>query len=246
MLYAIEAINLSKVFEYSTGMFGRFSFGQKKSIKAIDSVSLQIKKGEIFGILGPNGSGKTTLIKLLTTLILPTEGTACVNGYDVVKQEAKVRNSVGLVMSDERSFYWRLTGRQNLEFFAALYKLSFKVIRKKIAELAALLEIEEYIDNFFYNYSSGIRQRFCIARSLLNNPQILFIDEPTRSLDNKSAENLRRFIKEEFLHRQGSTVLFTTLNDVEAVSFSDRLAILDKGQIKIYGTPEQIKRNYGL
>jgi len=238
MQYAIEAINLSKVFEYSTGLFGRFAFGRKITLRAVDSVSLQIKKGEIFGILGPNGSGKTTLIKLLTTLILPTEGTAYVNGYDIIKQEAEVRHSVGLVINDERSFYWRLTGRQNLEFFGSLYRLSLKETKNKIEELTAILGIEEYMDNFFYNYSSGIKQRFCIIRSLLNNPLILFMDEPTKSLDDNSAENLRLFIKEEFLQKHGGTVLFTTLNYREAVSFSDRMAILDKGHIKICGRPE--------
>jgi len=230
---------LRKEFPSNKGLAG-FSLRRNRNVTVLKDVNLRIKKGECFGIFGPNGSGKTTLIKILTTLVLPTEGAVYVNGYDVVSEAVNVRCSVGLVLSNQRSFYWRLTGRQNLEFFAALYKLSSEKVHKKINELAAFLEIEEYLDDIFYKYSSGIKQRFSIARSLINDPQILFLDEPAKNLDTNTAQNLRRFIKEKFVHKQGKTVLFVTHDYDEAVVFADRLAILNKGEVRACGIPNEL------
>lgn len=233
MHYAIEAIHLTKEFSCAENVFDlSFPWRKKKTALVVNDINLQITKGESFGLLGPNGSGKTTLLKLLTTLILPTKGTACINGYNIIKDEKKVRSFISLVLSEERSFYWRLNGRQNLEFFAAMHKFTPEEARKKIGELAVLCEIEEYMDNAFYEYSAGVRQRFSIARSLINNSQVMFMDEPTKNLDTNIAQKLRRFIKEKLVHSQGRTLLFATNNYDEAAIFSDRVALLEKGQVK--------------
>src|SRR3972149_9856561 len=140
----------------------------KKLTRALNGISFDIKEGEIFGLLGPNGAGKTTLIKMLTTLIIPTEGTAKVQGYDVVKDEWQVRNIIGLIHSDERSFFWRLTGRQNLEFFAAIFHIPGRLSKNRIAEVIAHVGLEKYADNLFYNYLTWMKQRLAIARGLFN------------------------------------------------------------------------------
>jgi len=238
MDYIIETINLTKEFIYNDSIFS-FLKKEKKTIIAINNVNLRVKKGEIFGLVGQNGSGKTTLIKLLSTLILPTKGTAYVNGYNVIKDELEVRKSIGLVTNDKRSFYWRLTGKQNLDFFATLYKLSNKQKCEKIKELSDLLGLEKYMDIYFFKYSDGIKQRFLIARSLLNNPPILLMDDPNKNLDSDTAKNLMTFIKKKLVYGEGKTVLFTTTDYDEAKMFSDTFAILDKGILKGYFKPHR-------
>ncbi|MFH1363917.1 MAG: ABC transporter ATP-binding protein [Candidatus Omnitrophota bacterium] len=237
MHYAVEINNLSKEFiqkEKPASFLA--SKRNKKNIVALDDINLQIKKGECFGLVGINGSGKTTLLKLLATLILPTKGTANINGYDIVRDAIKVCAITGFVSSGQRSFYWRLTGRQNLEFFAALYELFQLEARRRIDELATLLEIEKYMDFTFYNCSAGIQQRFFLAQSLLHNPDVLLLDEPMKGLDTVIAKQLWSFIKEKFVREQGKTVLFTTHDHDEMAMFSDRMAILEHGQIKTVGT----------
>ncbi|MBU3912044.1 MAG: ABC transporter ATP-binding protein [Candidatus Omnitrophica bacterium] len=242
MHYAVEISNLSKEFiqkENPASLLA--SKRNKKNIVALDDINLQIKKGECFGLVGVNGSGKTTLLKLLATLILPTKGTAHINGYNIVRDAIKVRAITGFVSSGQRSFYWRLTGRQNLEFFAALYELFQLEARRRIDELAALLEIEKYMDYTFYSCSAGIQQRFFLAQSLLHNPDVLLLDEPTKGLDTVIAKQLRSFIKEKFAREQGKTVLFTTHDHDEMAMFSDRIAILEHGQIKTVGTADGLR-----
>jgi len=239
MDFAIKTENLTKEFIVPDAMFNVPSpFGGRKSIVAVDNISIEIKKGESLGLVGANGSGKTTLLKLLATLILPTRGSAHVNGYNVVKEGRDVRGSVGLVLGEQRSFYWRLTGRQNLNLFAALYKLSAVETVKTIKSLSSFLEIEKYMDNIFYRYSAGVKQRFSIARSLLGDPQILLLDEPTKSLDSAITEKLSAFIKRDFVGKQGKTVLFSTHDCQKADIFSDRIAIIEQGKIRIGNGPD--------
>ena len=244
MSYAIETVNLTKYFTPTPGL-GRLlahPFRKKGIVKAVEEVNIQVKRGEIFGLLGPNGAGKTTLLKLLSTLILPTRGEAYVNGYNVLKDEAGVKESIGLVTGEERCFYWRLTGRQNLEFFAILYNLSSTQIKKRMGEVAELLEIEGMLNISFKEYSTGMKQRLSLARSLLPNPQILFMDEPTKSLDPTAAKNLRTFIREKLISQQKKTVFLTTHQMNEAQELCDRIAIIDKGQIKACGTLTELRR----
>ncbi len=245
--YAIETTDLSKRF-YPSKNLKQFVFnpwGKTGSILAVDRASLQIKKGELFVLVGPNGAGKTTLIKILAGLILPTKGNARVNGYDVVKDEMRVKESIGLLAGDERSFYGRLTGRENLSFFACLYNIPRKKAEKRIGELAGFLEIGD-LDRRFQEYSAGIKQRLAVARGLLNNPQIIFMDEPTKNLDPLAAEDLRSLIKRGLVETQGKTVLFCTHNLSEAVALGMRIAIMHKGEIKACGTVEELRKEGGL
>jgi ABC-type multidrug transport system ATPase subunit/ABC-type multidrug transport system permease subunit len=214
---------------------------QKREITALEDINISAKQGELFGLLGPNGAGKTTLIKLLCTLVLPTSGTAWVNGYNILSDESQVKASIGLVTSDERSFYWRLTGRQNLEFFATLYELSSEQAQKRINELAYILSLEHVLDNRFCTYSAGMKQRLAIMRSLLNDPDILFMDEPTKTLDPIAAHRLREFIKDKLVKERGRTVILATHHLMEAEQLCDRIAIIDKGKIKAYGTIKEVK-----
>lgn len=215
---------------------------------AVDQVSLRVERGELFGILGQNGAGKTTLIKMLCTALLPSTGSAAVAGYDVVRQARQVRERIGLVSGEERSFYWRLTGRQNLEFFAALHHVSGSVARRRIDDLLGRVGLGDAGDRPFRTYSSGMRQKLAIARGLLNTPQVLFMDEPTRSLDPISAQSMRRFVAEHIIGELGCTVILATHSMAEAEELCDRLALIQAGRIVAQGTIAQLRQglHYGV
>ena len=242
MAYAIEAVGLTKRFPRRRKLrqIARHPF-RMETIAALNGVNLQVEEGELFGILGPNGAGKTTLIKLLSTLILPDEGEAWVNGYNIFHEEENIKRSIGLVTGEERSFYWRLSGRRNLQFFATLHNMSPFQIQKRINSILEILELQEKVDDLFYTYSTGIKQELALARGLINDPQILFIDEPTRSLDPVAARNIRKFIREKLVKEQGKTVFLATHNLEEAGQICDRLAIIDRGRILSLGTPSEIR-----
>lgn len=246
MSYAIEIINLTKEFPQTKSLSHSFLYPLRKmkTTLAVNNINLQVKKGELFGLVGLNGVGKTTLIKMLCCLILPTEGTARVAGYDILINEEKVKAFIGLISGDERSFYWRLTGRQNLQFFASLYNLSPQQAKTKIEELFNFLEINEP-DKRFQEYSSGMKQKLAIARCLLNNPEVIFIDEPTKSLDPIEAEAFRKFIKEKLAHKQNKTIFFATHNLKEAEYLADRLAIMHKGRFSTLGTIDELRQMTG-
>jgi ABC-2 type transport system ATP-binding protein len=241
--YAIEGFQLEK------------SFAKKRSIKdlvanplkspprvrALDGVDLHVKTGEIFGLLGPNGAGKTTLVKILSCLVLPDRGRALINGVDV-RHENKVKPRLGLVHSDERSFYWRLSGRENLKFFARLYDVPGSRIKSRIDELLAKVDLLEAADRAFSGYSSGMKQRLAIARALLHDPPILLMDEPTRSLDPAACLSLRAFIRDELKGRDGKTILLATHNLREAETLCDRIAILVAGSVRQTGTIAEVRR----
>lgn len=243
---AIETCKLTKTFVVPRGITDlirrRPSAG---GITPVDGVDLLIRKGEVFGILGPNGAGKTTLIKILCTLILPTGGEARVNGFDVEKESGRVRESIGLVTTDERSFYWRLTGRQNLEFFASLHNFFSDDARYMVDELLGIVDLKYAADERFLNYSAGMKQKMAIARGLLNDPAVLFMDEPTRSLDPGAAQGLRDFIKKEIVEERGKTIFISTHNLAEAEELCDQVAIFDDGKIKVIGTPADLKASLG-
>lgn len=211
----------------------------KEWIVAVDHITLDIHEGEIFGLLGPNGAGKTTTIKMLCTLLEPTDGTARVNGYDVVRQAGMVRQSLGAVLTGERSIYWKLTGRENLEYFSALYHIPRAVAKERIDELLARLELSERADEYVEKYSSGMKQRIAISRALLANPPVLLLDEPTVGLDPQAARNLREQILE--IRAEGRTVLLTTHYMEEADQLCDRVGIIDQGKIIALDTPQALK-----
>ncbi|HNW39851.1 MAG TPA: ABC transporter ATP-binding protein [Candidatus Omnitrophota bacterium] len=244
--YPIEISGLTKEF-FPVGNIYNFILHAKPKnrVLAIDDVSLQIKQAEIFTLIGPNGAGKSTLIKILSCLISPTQGKVKVRGYDVSGEEDKIKPVIGLVGLDERSFYWRLTLRENLYFFAALSNLFGSKARAKIEQLSYLLEIEGYLEKQFQECSSGIKQRLLIARSLINNPEILFLDEPFKSLDPASAKRLKTIIKDKLVKEQKKTILFVSHNLKEAENFSDRIGIMCKGKILGIGTLEELRSNLG-
>lgn len=240
--YAIQTSELTKVFEKKTK--GEASKKEKKEkIYAADHIELLIKEGELFGLLGPNGAGKTTTIKLLCTLLVPDEGTAIVNGYDVVKESDKVRKSIGIVMGGERALYWRLTGRENLWFFSQLYNIPGKIAKERINQLLKLVELEDRADDEVERYSRGMKQRLHIIRGLVNDPPTLLLDEPTLGLDPASARVIRDFIKKELQKKQSKTILLTTHYMEEADQLCDRIAIIDQGKIIALDTPENLKKN---
>ena len=243
MPYIIETLNLTKRFPQTKSYLELFMHPfRRKEITALENVTIQVKKGEIFGLLGTNGAGKTTLIKILCTLILPNEGKAFVNGQNVTRNEKEIKQITGYVVSEERSFYWRLTGRQNLAFFATLNNLNGWQAKKRIKEVIELVGLENDIDKIFQTYSSGMKQKLAFARGMLTNPPILFLDEPTRNIDPMAAQNLRRFIKDVIVTEQRKTVIIATNNLNEAEELCDRIAIINRGRLRICESTKLIKR----
>ena len=238
----IETFNLTKHYPKIKGYkdLALHPFRKQHTV-ALEDVNLKIEQGSFFGLLGPNGAGKTTLIKILSTLVLPTAGKACVNGFDVVHQNRQVRKSIGLVVNDERSFYWRLTARQNLAFFATLNNLSSPEKERRIDEVLHITELDNDPNMRFSDFSTGMKQRLAIARGLLSDPTIIFLDEPTRSLDPLSARHLRKFIKEEIVCKHNRTALLATHNLYEAEDFCTHVAIINNGIIKTCGPINTIK-----
>ena len=246
MTPAIETIDLTKRFRLPRAMramaTGRFDVAERL---AVDRVSLSIPRGQVFGLLGQNGAGKTTLVRMLTTLLSPTSGTAHIDGINVARDPHSVRGRVGLVNGDERSFYWRLTGRQNLEFFAALRHLDKAQASVAIDGLASRLGMTEHVDRPFRMLSSGQRQALAIARGLLDEPSIVFMDEPTRSLDPISALRLRRFVADVVVGELGRTVVLATHSMPEAETLCDRLAFIQDGRIVASGTVAELRQAIG-
>lgn len=231
----IELNNITKTFtehSFRTILFRK----NPKRVEALKGISLEVQQGEVFGLLGPNGAGKTTLIKILATLILADGGSARICGLDLLKHSTNLRRLVGLVNTNDRSFYWRLTGRQNLEFFAALYNPTASHRKKLVGELLDMVGLKDKADTRFMKYSSGQKQRLAIARVLLVDPKALLMDEPTNSLDPIAASELRKFTKETLVGAQGKTVLWCTHNLKEAEEICDRLAIIHKGKIIASGS----------
>ncbi len=212
----------------------------KSMFTAVNGVDLEIRRGEIFGLLGPNGAGKSTTIRMLCTLLEPTSGTARVNGFDVVTQANQVRRNLGTVLAGERSIYWKLSGRENLQYFAALYHIPPTVAKKRVEELIERMEIKDRANELVEKYSTGMRQRIAIAKALLARPPILLLDEPTLGLDPQAARNLRELIAQ--LKQEGHTILLTTHYMEEADQLSDRIGIIDTGKVIALDTPEGLKR----
>ena len=240
---AIDVRDVAKSFVKKKSVRELFTKPLKRPerVHALCGVTLQVKEGEVFGLLGPNGAGKTTLLKILSCLVLPDSGTARIGGHDVVDED-EVKPMIGLVNSDERSFYWRLSGRENLRFFAELYDVPRETREARIATLLSRVDMVEPADRRFADYSSGMKQRLAIARAMLHDPPILFMDEPTRSLDPAAALSLRAFVLDELKARDHKTILIATHNLREAEAMCDRLAILVKGLVRQVGTVDEVRR----
>ena len=239
----IEVAGLKKTFVNRRGLRDLVlrPFQPAKRTHALRGVDLEVRRGEIFGLLGPNGAGKTTLLKILSCLVLPDAGRATIDGIDV-ECERDVKRRIGLVNADERSFYWRLTARQNLRFFARLYRVPSKKMDSRINDLLSKVELSEAADRRFSDFSSGMKQRVAIARALLHDPPILFMDEPTRSLDPSTAKTLRKFMQNELNGRDGKTIVLATHNLREAELLADRVAVLARGRIRQVGPVAEVRR----
>ena len=238
--YAIEVKNLRKEFEIKKRN-GFFKRNKKKEVFiAVDDISFQVKKGEIFGFLGPNGAGKTTTIKMISTLLRPTSGTAIINGINCVERPMEVLKILGTVLTGERSIYWKLTGRENLEYFAAMNGITGRKAQVKIDYLLTRFNLDKRADETVEKYSTGMKQRVALAKALIADPEILILDEPTSGLDPQSTLNLRELILE--IKEEGRTILLTTHYMEEADQLSDRIAIIDHGKIIAMNTPCNLKK----
>ena len=239
--FAVEARQLSR--DYVSTKRSHL-VGKKNTtiIRALDQIDFEIREGELFGLLGPNGAGKTTTVKILCTLLEPTGGRGFVKGYDVVKDAARVRRIVNMVAGGERMLYYRLTGRENLEYFAELYDVPKKVIASRVNTLLELVGLSDRAGDEVEKYSKGMKQRLQVCRGLINDPQVLFLDEPTLGLDVNIAKDLRKFIREKIVEEQGKTVLLTTHYMYEAEELCDRVGFLNNGKLVAVGRPEELKR----
>jgi ABC-2 type transport system ATP-binding protein len=197
---------------------------------ALNGVDLSVEPGQVVALLGPNGAGKSTLTRIIATTVLPDAGTVSVWGRDVVSQSSDVRKLLGVTLSDERSWYWRLSGRQNLEFFAALYGYNREQARQQTHELLERVDLVAAADRRFNGYSAGMRARLSLARALLPNPPVLLLDEPTRSLDPVAAADFRDLIR-ALVEDEGTSVLLTTHNLHEAAALAGQVAVLVAGRI---------------
>jgi ABC-2 type transport system ATP-binding protein len=231
----VEAIDLRRTYRTTTGFVRR----QRVEVEAVKGVSFEIGEGELFGLLGPNGAGKTTTIKMLITLLIPTSGTARVLGYDVVRDAREVRKRIGYVFGGERGLYERLSALDNLRYFAELYAVPPREQRRRIGELLELVGLSGREHERVEGYSRGMRQRLHIARGLLHDPPVVFLDEPTIGVDPVGARELRATIAT--LAEAGKTVLLTTHYMFEADALCDRIAVIAGGRIVADGSPSDLK-----
>ena len=228
-LIAVEITSLGRIYKPR---------GNSPPIVALNDVSLAIEEGEIHGLLGPNGAGKTTLVKVLSTVLLPTSGMASILGHDVVSETQAVRPLIGLVLGGDRGFYRLLTGRQNLEYWAALYKVPSSTAKRRVSDLLEMVNLTDRADYLFETYSRGMKQRLHLARGLVGDAKVLFLDEPTTGLDPIAARQFQSLVIT--LKSEGRTILLTTHDMAEAEAVCDRVTLIDRGRILAVETPRSL------
>jgi ABC-2 type transport system ATP-binding protein len=233
---AVQVSNLRRVYKSHIGAFRR----KVKEVEAVKGISFEVEPGELFGVLGPNGAGKTTTVKMLTTLLIPTSGTATILGYDVVKQADAIRPRIGFIFGGERGLYWRLSGLDNLKYFSALYQIDPAISKQRIPRLLELVGLADRANEKVEGYSRGMKQRLHIARTLLNDPEVLFLDEPSIGLDPVAAREIRQVVRD--LREQNKTILLTTHYMFEADELCRRIAVINHGAIIALDTPANLKR----
>ena len=233
----VEVKDVKKTFIIKKKKF--FRVVEKTEFKAVKGVSFEINKGEIFGLLGPNGAGKTTVIKMIMGLLKPTSGTVLVNGIDTDKEQIKALAQIGSVLAGDRSVYWKLTARENLEYFGNLYGLSTKEAKRRTEEILTKLGIIDKADITVEKFSTGMKQKVALGKALIPNAPVVLLDEPTLGLDPQSALNLREIIMN--LKEEGKTILLTTHYMEEADYLCDRIAIIDNGKVIALDTSEKLK-----
>ena len=227
-MVAIEVKNLKKSF-------------RKGAVLAVNDVSVEIEQGELFGLLGPNGAGKTTLIKCLSTLLIPDSGEIRIFGRDALKEQLRVRGSIGLVTGGERTLYWKLSVVDNLRYFASLYGLHGKEARCRIGELIELMDLKDKARERVERLSTGMKQKVALARALLHDPKLLLLDEPTLGLDPQFSRVIRNFIKEDLQKQMKKTILLTTHYMEEADELCDRIGFMSDGRIAACASPGELK-----
>jgi ABC-2 type transport system ATP-binding protein len=237
---AVRVDNVSKFYSSRRRWFSKSQPSDTKY--ALQNVSFDVKEGEMTGLLGPNGAGKTSLLKSIATLLQVNSGQILVHGHDVEAEPVAARRLIGLVTCDERSFYWRLTGRQNLKFFASLYGIPDKKAAERIVLLLEMLGLSDAIDTPYHSYSTGMRQKLAIGRGLLAEPRLVLYDEPTRSLDPLSAQHIREWILASRAISPTTTHLIATNQLREAEQLCDRVLILNHGTLIADGGIDQIRR----
>lgn len=230
----VKVEHLYREYVVKQGLFQK----EKSRVQAIKDVSFEVYKGEVFGLLGPNGAGKSTTIKILSTMLLPTSGKVTIAGYDVSKEEQKIREKINFIFGGERSLYFRLTAADNLYYFADLYQIPRQRQLKLVPDLLELVGLGDVANRRVETFSKGMKQRLQVARALLNDPEIIFLDEPSIGLDPVGALELRELVKK--LAQQGKTILLTTHYMAEAEELCDRIAIIDHGEMLTCGTLEEI------
>ena len=236
-MHAILASHLQRIFKTHTGVIKRTG----RQVLAVDDVSFEIEEGELFGLLGPNGAGKTTTVKMLTTLLIPTSGSASVKGHDVVRDAQQVREQIGFIFGGERGLYWRLSGIDNLRYFASLYSVPPEVSRQRIPYLLDMVGLSGRGEEKVEGYSRGMKQRLHVARTLLHDPAVLFLDEPTLGLDPVGAREFRNVILN--LQSEKKTILLTTHYMFEADALCDRIGVINHGRIIALDTPTGLKQH---
>ena len=209
-------------------------------VVALDAVSMQIEEGEVHGLLGPNGAGKTTLVKVLSTVLLPTSGSASILGHDVVRETSAVRPLIGIVLGGDRGLYWRLTGRENLEYWAALYNVPASTAKRRVSDLLDMVGLSDRADYLVEGYSRGMKQRLHLARGLVASPRVLFLDEPTAGMDPIASRQFRPLVEGQ--RSEGRTVLLTTHDMAEAEAVCDRVTLIDRGKVLAVETPRSLSR----
>ncbi len=233
---AIEVSHLRRIYKVTIGVVRR----SIKEVIAVDDISFEVESGELFGLVGPNGAGKTTTVKMLATLLLPDAGSASILGYDVVKEADKVRRHIGFIFGGERGLYWRLSGIDNLRYFSSLYHVEPDISKIRIPYLLELVGLGSRGDEKVEGYSRGMKQRLHVARTLLHDPDVLFLDEPTIGLDPVGAREFREVIRN--LQSENKTILLTTHYMFEADSLCQRVGVINHGRIIALDTPEALKR----
>jgi len=244
---AIVVEGLGKVFQSPAGLRemlrGRL-FG--KSVEALADVSFTVPQGEIACMMGPNGAGKSTLVRILGGLLLPSSGRARVTGIDAGAGTSEFRRRVAFVVGDERSFHYRVSGRGNLHYFAALHGLPVALARRRTGELLERVGLAEAADRRYREYSRGMRQRLAIARGLLGDPKVLLLDEPTLGLDPRGARDLRAFLRDEIIRGAGRTAIVCSNDPAEARAMADRVLFLEGGRLRGESAPDRIEAELGL
>lgn len=224
--------------EYITKTF------KQETFTALDEINLRINTGDRVAFLGSNGAGKTSLLKIIGGLLYPSSGDVVVNGYNTIKDNRNARKRVGFILNEERSFYWRLTGLQNLRFFGTLDNKYGEELEQNVNDLVRLVGLEKAGNKLFAGYSSGMKQRLAIARGLLSDPDILILDEPTKALDPISAEDIKNIISERIHEKKERTLLIATHSFVEAQSLCNKVCIMENGKILTYTALNELINQY--